>query len=94
MKKNSSKNPDPHEAGAPPKCSLPVYNKIIEREGGDKFTCPNARCKCNTCEKKSCTWMKCSLEGVNKPCWFALRALVQDYTEKDIRRAKRRARKI
>ena len=92
MKKNSSKNPDPHEAGPPPKCSLPVYNKIIEREGGDKFTCPNARCKCNTCEKKSC--MGCSLESVNKPCWFALRALVLDYMEKDIRRAKRRARKI
>ena len=94
MKEHSSENPDPHEAGCTRKCLLDVYNKFSEREGGGKAQCPNAACACNHCRKKSCTWMKCSLAGVDKPCWFALRALVQDYMEKDIRLAKRRVRKF
>ena len=63
------------------RCLLPIYNKIIEREGGDKFTCPNARCKCNTCEKKSCNrYLLC--EGVDIPCFRALETVVE-YVRKE-----------
>ena len=58
------------------KCLLDVYNKIIEREGGDKFTCQNPRCKCNTCEKKSCNgYLLC--EGVDSQCFRALDTVVE-----------------
>ena len=58
------------------KCLLDVYNKIMEREAGDKFTCRNARCKCNTCEKKSCNgYLLC--EGVDSQCFRALDTVVE-----------------
>ena len=65
------------------KCLLPIYNKIIEREGGDKITCPNARCRCNKCEKKSCNrYLLC--EGVDSPCFLALETVVEYERKEEI----------
>lgn len=58
------------------KCPLPFYNKISKREGGDKITCPNARCKCNKCEKKSCNGVPC--KGVDSRCFLALAIVEKD----------------
>lgn len=77
MKKNSSENPDPHKSRGTRKCPLSFYNKYIEREGGDKYTCQNARCKCNTCEKKSCNrYLLC--EGVDSQCFRVLEIAIED----------------